>query len=112
MAAPTSPISADSAQGSFGDMIDIGVDIIHPEPVAVVSFPVTAVVDIAEVENASLRAKIKTMEAVEKVTRNHKRLARIGIEQQLVVVQESHRQYREEFRKLKELVTSQFGQRS
>ncbi|GJT39203.1 hypothetical protein Tco_0939068 [Tanacetum coccineum] len=36
-------------------------------------------VDIAEAENASLRARIKTVEAVEKVTHNHKRLARIGI---------------------------------
>ncbi|GJS42355.1 zf-CCHC domain-containing protein [Tanacetum coccineum] len=63
--------------------------------------------DIAEAENASLRARIKTMEAVEKVTRNHERLARIGIEQQLAAVQESHRQDREDFRKLKELVTSQ-----
>ncbi|GJU91817.1 hypothetical protein Tco_1304240 [Tanacetum coccineum] len=68
--------------------------------------------DIAEAENASLRARIKTMEAVEKVTRNHERLACIGIEQQLAAVQESHRQDREDFRKLKELVTSQFGQRS
>ncbi|GJU00362.1 hypothetical protein Tco_1110700, partial [Tanacetum coccineum] len=38
-------------------------------------------VDIAEAENASLRARIKTMEVVEKVTHNHERLARIGIEQ-------------------------------
>ncbi|GKG35381.1 hypothetical protein Tco_0440535, partial [Tanacetum coccineum] len=32
-------------------------------------------------ENALLCARIKTIEAVEKVTRNHERLARIGIEQ-------------------------------
>ncbi|GJX10859.1 putative reverse transcriptase domain-containing protein [Tanacetum coccineum] len=68
--------------------------------------------DIAEAKNASLRARIKTMEAVEKVTRNHERLACIGIEQQLATVQESHVRDREDFRKLKELVTSQFGQRS
>ncbi|GKB36514.1 hypothetical protein Tco_0881456 [Tanacetum coccineum] len=145
MVAPTIPVSTDFAQGSFGDMINIGVDIIHLEHVAAVAFPAAAVVrtlaqheeairgihghllgvpiqeelttlrfrvDIAEAENALLRARIKTMEVVEKVTRNHERLARIGIEQQMVAVQESHRQDREDFRKLKELVTSQFGQRS
>nr|GEY17992.1 putative reverse transcriptase domain-containing protein [Tanacetum cinerariifolium] len=38
------------------------MDIIHPEPIAIVAFPVAAVVDIAEAENASLRARIKTTE--------------------------------------------------
>ncbi|GJT73654.1 hypothetical protein Tco_1032940 [Tanacetum coccineum] len=46
-------------------------------------------VDIAEAENASLRARIKTTEAIENITRNRERQARIKIEQQLVVVQES-----------------------
>ncbi|GJS80444.1 hypothetical protein Tco_0730325 [Tanacetum coccineum] len=138
MVALTIPVSVDSAQWSFVDMIDIGVDIIHPKPVATVAFPASAVVrtlaqheeairgihehllgvpiqeelaalrfrvDIAEAKNALLRARIKTMEAVEKITRNHERLARIGIEQQLASVQESHRQDREDFRKLKEFVT-------
>ncbi|GJW33091.1 hypothetical protein Tco_0053123, partial [Tanacetum coccineum] len=40
-------------------------------------------VDIAEAENASLRVRIKTMEAIEKITRNCERQARIKIEQQL-----------------------------
>ncbi|GKB87314.1 hypothetical protein Tco_0959586, partial [Tanacetum coccineum] len=64
-------------------------------------------VDIAEAENASLRARIKTTKAIEKITRNRKRQARVKIEQQLAAVQESHCQDREDFRKLKELVTSQ-----
>ncbi|GJV34581.1 ribonuclease H-like domain-containing protein [Tanacetum coccineum] len=68
--------------------------------------------DIAEAENASLRARIKTMEAIKKITRNRKRHARVRIEQQLAAVQESQRQDREDFRKLKELVTSQLGQHS
>ncbi|GJV27913.1 hypothetical protein Tco_1384361 [Tanacetum coccineum] len=124
MSAPTIPVSTDSAQWSFEDMIDIGVDIIHPEPVAAVAFPAAAVmrtlaqhgeairgihehllgvpiqdeltalrfrVDIAEAKNASLCARIKTIEAVEKVTRNHKRHARTEIERQLALLQESHR---------------------
>ncbi|GKG49847.1 hypothetical protein Tco_0518621, partial [Tanacetum coccineum] len=75
MVAPTILVFVDSTQGSFGDMIDIGVDIIRPEPVAAVAFPAAAVeeliamrfrVDIAETKNASLRARIKTMEAVDK----------------------------------------------
>ncbi|GKB55416.1 hypothetical protein Tco_0906169 [Tanacetum coccineum] len=44
MAAPTILVSANFAQGSFKDMIDIGVDIIHLEPVAAVAFPAAAVV--------------------------------------------------------------------
>ncbi|GJR77772.1 putative reverse transcriptase domain-containing protein [Tanacetum coccineum] len=39
--------------------------------------------DIAEAENASLRARIKTTEAIEKITRNRERQARVKIEQQL-----------------------------
>ncbi|GJW20486.1 hypothetical protein Tco_0031108 [Tanacetum coccineum] len=69
-------------------------------------------VDVAEAENASLRDTIRTMEAIETVTRNHERLSRIEIERQLASVQESHRQDREDFKKLKELVTNQFGHRS
>nr|GEY52860.1 hypothetical protein [Tanacetum cinerariifolium] len=68
--------------------------------------------DITEAENASLRASIKTTEAIEKITRKRERQARVEIEQQLAAVQESQRQDRENFRKLKELVTIQFGQHS
>ncbi|GKB81433.1 hypothetical protein Tco_0948328 [Tanacetum coccineum] len=118
MAAPTILVYAEE---NLRDPIDIRVDIIHPEPIVVVDFPAAAIeeltalrfrVDIAEVENASLLARIKTNKAIEKITRNHERLARIGIEQQLAAVQESHCRDREDFRKLKVLVTSQFGQPS
>ncbi|GKA37133.1 hypothetical protein Tco_0723698 [Tanacetum coccineum] len=68
--------------------------------------------DIAEAENASLRARIKTTEAIEKITRNRERQARVKIEQQLAAVQESQRQDREDFRKLKELMTSQKPRKS
>ncbi|GJX50876.1 hypothetical protein Tco_0277721 [Tanacetum coccineum] len=118
MAAPTIPVFAEE---NLRDPIDIRMDIIHPEPVAVVAFPAAAVVrtqaqhgeairgiqehllgvpiqeeltalrfrvDIAEAENASLRARIKTTEAIEKITRNRERQARIKIEQQLAAVQE------------------------
>ncbi|GJX06249.1 hypothetical protein Tco_0194181 [Tanacetum coccineum] len=101
-----------SAEENLGDPIDIRVDIIHPEPVAAVAFLAAAILtalkfraDIAEAENASLRARIKTTEAIEKITRNHERQARVKIEQQLAAVQDSQRQDREDFRKLKELVT-------
>ncbi|GJR39592.1 hypothetical protein Tco_1215276 [Tanacetum coccineum] len=65
--------------------------------------------DIAEAENVSLRARIKTTEAIEKITRNRERQARVKFEQQLAAVQESQRQDREDFRKLKELMTSHQG---
>ncbi|GJY79315.1 hypothetical protein Tco_0485116 [Tanacetum coccineum] len=42
--------------------------------------------DIIEAENASLCATIRTMKAVEMVTHNHERLARIEIERQLASV--------------------------
>ncbi|GKF14999.1 hypothetical protein Tco_0056461 [Tanacetum coccineum] len=103
MATPTIPVSAEE---NLGDPINIRMDIIHPEPVAVVAFPAAAVVriqaqngeairgiqehllgvpiqeelmalrfrvDIAETKNASLRARIKTTEAIEKITRNLER---------------------------------------
>ncbi|GJZ19131.1 hypothetical protein Tco_0555721, partial [Tanacetum coccineum] len=112
MVAPTIPVSSEE---NLGDPIDIRVDIIHPEPVAAVAFPVAAVVrtqaqhveairgiqehllgvpiqeeltalrfwvDITEVENASLRAKIKTTEPIEKITRNCERQVRNKMEQQ------------------------------
>nr|GFA01996.1 hypothetical protein [Tanacetum cinerariifolium] len=99
MAAPIIPVSA---KENLRDLIDIRMDIIHPEPVVAVAFLVVAVVrtqtqhekairciqeqllgvliqeelttlrfrvDIAEAENASLRARIKTTEAMEKITR-------------------------------------------
>nr|GEZ81715.1 hypothetical protein [Tanacetum cinerariifolium] len=98
MAAPTIHVFVEE---NLGDLIDIRVDIIHPEPVVAVTFPASAVeeltalrfrVDITEAENASLRAMIKTTEAIEKITRNRERQVRIEMDQQLAVVQESQRQ--------------------
>nr|GEV39646.1 hypothetical protein [Tanacetum cinerariifolium] len=87
IAAPTIPVFAEE---NLRDLIDIRVDIIHPEPVAAVSFLTAAVeelialrfrVDIAETKNASLCARIKTTEAIEKINHNRKRQARVNIEQ-------------------------------
>ncbi|GKF32668.1 hypothetical protein Tco_0102466, partial [Tanacetum coccineum] len=98
MAASTIPISAEE---NLGDPIDIQVDVIRPEPVAAVAFPAAAIEEItalrfrantAEAENASLRARIKTTETIEKITRNREKQARVKIEQQLAAVQESQRQ--------------------
>nr|GEY56385.1 hypothetical protein [Tanacetum cinerariifolium] len=115
MAAPIIPIFDEE---NLGDPIDIRVDIIHPEPVTAVAFLAAAIeelttlrfrVDITEAENASLRARIKTTEAIEKITRSQERRARMEMERQLASIQESQRQDRENFRKLQELVTSQLG---
>nr|GEZ65229.1 hypothetical protein [Tanacetum cinerariifolium] len=76
MDAPTIPVSVEE---NLRDPIDIRVDIIHPEPVTAVGFPAVVVeelsalrfrVDIAEAENSSLRARIKTTKAIEKITRS------------------------------------------
>nr|GEX22702.1 putative reverse transcriptase domain-containing protein [Tanacetum cinerariifolium] len=88
MDAPTIPVSAEE---NLGDPIDIRVDIIHLEPAAAVAFPAMA-----------FRARIKTTNAIEKITRNRKRQVHDKMEQQLTEVQESQRQDRENFRKLQE----------
>nr|GEX54927.1 hypothetical protein [Tanacetum cinerariifolium] len=101
MAAPTILIFVDSFEGNFRDTIGIDVD-----------EELTALrnrVDIVEAANASLHATIRTMEAIKTVTYNHERLARIKIKHQLALVQESHHQDREDFKNLKEFMTSQFG---
>ncbi|GKF13459.1 hypothetical protein Tco_0054921 [Tanacetum coccineum] len=124
MDVPTIPIFAEE---NLGDPIDIRVDIIHPGPIAAIAFPAAAVVrtqaqyveaireeltalrfrvDITEAENASLRARIKTSEAIEKITRNRERQVCNKMGQQLAAVQESQRQDRKNFKKLQELVTN------
>ncbi|GJQ98612.1 hypothetical protein Tco_0009751 [Tanacetum coccineum] len=81
------------AEENLADPIDIRVDVIHPEPVAAEELMALRFrADIAEAENASLRVRIKTTEAIEKITRNRERQARVKIEQQLAAVQESQRQ--------------------
>ncbi|GJW95313.1 hypothetical protein Tco_0174985 [Tanacetum coccineum] len=122
MAAPTIPVSADSFEGNSRDTIDIGVDVIQPVLVALVVFPAaTVMMTLAQHEEAirgiqehllGVPIQEETTKAVETVTRNHERFARIEIERQLALVQESHCQDQEDFKKLKEFVTLQFGHRS
>ncbi|GJV12012.1 hypothetical protein Tco_1353553 [Tanacetum coccineum] len=117
MDAPTIPVSANSSEGNFRDAIDIGADVVHLVPVAAIAFPAVTIeistlrfrMSMAEAKNASLHGKIKTMKAIEMVTRIQERKARMEMEQQLASVQESQRQDRENFRKLQELVTSHLG---
>ncbi|GJW68270.1 hypothetical protein Tco_0122694 [Tanacetum coccineum] len=45
-------------------------------------------IDIVEAENASLRARNKTTEAIEKITRNRERQAREKMERRLSLIQE------------------------
>ncbi|GKD99995.1 hypothetical protein Tco_1387979, partial [Tanacetum coccineum] len=52
MAAPTIPVSAEE---NLSDPIDIRVDIIHPEPVAAVAFPVAAVVGTQDQHGEAIR---------------------------------------------------------
>ncbi|GJZ17982.1 hypothetical protein Tco_0554105 [Tanacetum coccineum] len=59
---------------------------------------------MAEAENASLRGRIRTIEAIETVTRNQERRTHREMERQLASVQESQGQDQENFRKLHELV--------
>ncbi|GKG50897.1 hypothetical protein Tco_0539021, partial [Tanacetum coccineum] len=97
--APTIPIFDDSSEGNFRDTIDIGVaSVVFPAATVVrtlaqheeairgiqehllgvpIQEELTALrfkLDVVEEENASLRATIWTMEAIETVNRNHERL--------------------------------------
>ncbi|GJV92053.1 hypothetical protein Tco_1539866 [Tanacetum coccineum] len=109
MDAPTIPVSVDSSEGNFRDDINIGLDVVHPILVAAYAFPAVTIVAILATENASTHGKIRTMEAIEMVTRSQERRTRREMERQLASVQESQQQDRENFRKLQELVTSQLG---
>nr|GFC40030.1 hypothetical protein [Tanacetum cinerariifolium] len=115
MDAPTLPVSAEK---NPGDPIDIRVDIVHPTPADV--FPTATVemnalrfrMGMVEEENASLCGSIKTMEAIDTITRRQEKRARMELKRQLTAVQESQRQDQENFRKLQEFVTSQLGRHS
>ncbi|GJR23840.1 hypothetical protein Tco_0972367 [Tanacetum coccineum] len=114
MDAPTIPISADSSEGNFRDDIDIGLDVVHPVPVAADAFPAVTIVAILASHGEailviSLYCTKGTIEAIETVTRSQERRTRREMERQLASVQESQQQDRENFRKLQELVTSQLG---
>ncbi|GJW90023.1 hypothetical protein Tco_0167576 [Tanacetum coccineum] len=61
---------------------------------------------MVEAENASLRCKIMTMEAIETLTRSQEKRTRMEMDRQLASVQESQRQDRENLRKLQKLVTN------
>ncbi|GJT37279.1 hypothetical protein Tco_0937144 [Tanacetum coccineum] len=82
MDAPTIPVSADSSKGNFKDDIDIGLDVCPTSSVAADGCPSGELstlrfrMGIAEAENASLRSKIRTMEAIETVTRSQERRTR------------------------------------
>ncbi|GKA91806.1 hypothetical protein Tco_0813731 [Tanacetum coccineum] len=92
--APIIPVTVDSSEGNFRDDIDIGVPI--EEEMSTLRFRM----GMAEAENASLRGKIRIMEAIETVTRSQERRTHREMEQQLASVQESQQQDRENFRKL------------
>nr|GFB07806.1 hypothetical protein [Tanacetum cinerariifolium]GFB09557.1 hypothetical protein [Tanacetum cinerariifolium] len=92
MDAPTIPVSADSSEGNFKDVIDIGLDVDHPVPVATDASPAEEMstlrfrMGIAKAENASLHGKIRTMEAIETITRSQERRTRKEMERQLDLV--------------------------
>ncbi|GJX12864.1 hypothetical protein Tco_0204622, partial [Tanacetum coccineum] len=70
--------------------------------------------EVAETERATLHATVRTMGAVKTSLCNRmkdKRQTRIKIERLLASVQESHRQDQEDFKKIKDFMTSQFGYR-
>ncbi|GKE30897.1 hypothetical protein Tco_1446281, partial [Tanacetum coccineum] len=91
MDVPTLPISAER---NLGDPIDIRVDIVHPAPVdvflaATVMSALRFRMHMVEEENASLRGKVKTIEATNIITRRQEKRARIELERQLASIQES-----------------------
>ncbi|GKG41047.1 hypothetical protein Tco_0470259, partial [Tanacetum coccineum] len=79
MDAPIIPVSDEE---NLRAPVDIRMDIIHPKHVIEELTALRFRVDIAEADNASLHVRIKTTEAIEKITRNRERHAHIKIEQQ------------------------------
>ncbi|GKF77496.1 hypothetical protein Tco_0229966 [Tanacetum coccineum] len=82
MDTPTLTIATEK---NLGDPIEIRVDIVHPAPVDV--FPAATMISalrfrigMAKEENASLRDKIKTIEATNTVTRRQEKRVRIELE--------------------------------
>nr|GEW43476.1 hypothetical protein [Tanacetum cinerariifolium]GEX29326.1 hypothetical protein [Tanacetum cinerariifolium] len=125
-------ISAYSSEESNGDTIEIGVDVIHPEPDTPAIFPVSTIVvrlvehgealqDVIEAERITLRVRVRSLEVIK--TRFHnivreEREARARIECHLGLVQEelgqsrmSHRHKRESFRRLEYFMISHHGYR-
>nr|GEZ14119.1 putative reverse transcriptase domain-containing protein [Tanacetum cinerariifolium] len=98
MDASTIPISADSFVGVLEIRLTQHVEAIRGIQEHLLGVPIQEEltdlrnrIDIVKAGNASLRSTIRTMEAVETVTRNQERFAHIKIERQLASVQESHR---------------------
>ncbi|GJY36634.1 hypothetical protein Tco_0422012 [Tanacetum coccineum] len=103
MATPTVSVSAYSPEESFGDTIEIGVDVIHPVPVTAVVFSAsTVVMRLAEhgeaiqvIQERLLEMptqRVRSLEVVETwlhgIVRDE-REARERIERQLGLVQEA-----------------------
>ncbi|GJZ16661.1 hypothetical protein Tco_0552784 [Tanacetum coccineum] len=96
MVAPAISVFVDSPMESFGDTIEIGVDVIYPVPVTLTVFPeeikeelrdLRERADMAETERITLHARIRSLEVVKTwlhgIVRDE-REARVRIERQLV----------------------------
>nr|GEW66588.1 hypothetical protein [Tanacetum cinerariifolium] len=118
MVVPAISVSADSLEESFGDTIEIDVDVTHPVPVTLAVFSASIVMMRLDQHGVAIRGihdhLLETMGAVETVLCNRMRdegRTRIEIERQLDSVHESYREDREDFKKIKNFMTSQFGYR-
>nr|GEZ38874.1 putative reverse transcriptase domain-containing protein [Tanacetum cinerariifolium] len=113
LATPTIHVSTEE---HLRDSIDTRMDIIHPEPNTAVAFAAAAVMRtqaqhgkaIRGIQEQLLGVPIQEELIALRFSVNISK-ARVEIEQQLAAVQESQRQVREKFRKLKELMTSLAG---
>ncbi|GJQ89231.1 putative reverse transcriptase domain-containing protein [Tanacetum coccineum] len=97
MDAPIFPTLVASSEESHNNTVDIGVDRVHPVPhlqrvpidedVIALRFKV----EIVESENTSLLGRIKTLEAINTLTRDQEKRTRRRMEQQLASVEETLR---------------------
>ncbi|GJZ48314.1 hypothetical protein Tco_0602146 [Tanacetum coccineum] len=88
MDAPVISISADSFKESDRDVIEIGVDVVHPEP--------DMLVGETEAERITLRARVRSLEVIETrlsntVREEREREAHAKIERHLGLVQDELR---------------------
>nr|GEV55772.1 hypothetical protein [Tanacetum cinerariifolium] len=81
MDVPIFPISVDSSKGNFRDAINIGIhEYLQVMPIEEEMSILRFRMRMAEAENASLRGKIGTMEAIKTVTRSQEKRTRREME--------------------------------
>nr|GEZ51531.1 hypothetical protein [Tanacetum cinerariifolium] len=81
MDAPIILVSTDSSEGNFRDAINIGIhEYLQGVPIEEEMSTLRFRIGMAEAKNASMRGKIRTMKAIDMITRSQERRTRREME--------------------------------